>query len=369
MSRILDQQQHRLSLWVALSQISGLGGEGFRRLLHSFGEPEHIFSANYSALEKIVRAPVARIICAGPDFETLSPTLKWLEDPLNHIVTLADEEYPRAMLEVPDPPPLLYVKGQRQRLNMPALAIVGSRSATPQGLANAENFARHLSECGWCIISGLALGIDGAAHRGGLQGKASSIAVVGTGLDIVYPSRHRELAHVLAQEGALVSEFPLGTPSKAQNFPRRNRLISGLSRGCLVVEGALQSGSLITARLAAEQGREVFAIPGSIHSPLARGCHFLIKQGAKLVETAQDILDELGYPSIAPTFSASEPTTMDEEEAQLMRCLGFDPVGIDKLVSCSGLTSDSVCAILLAMELAGQVASQPGGLYQRIGQV
>lgn len=362
-------KQHELSLWVALSLIHGLGGEGYRRLLQSFGEPQHIYAAGYSALEKVVRAPVARLISAGPNHEVLTPTLKWLEDPLNHVVTLADADYPRALLEVPDPPPLLYVKGQRQRLNLPALAIVGSRNATPQGLANAESFARHLSDQGLCIISGLALGIDGAAHRGGLQGQASSIAVVGTGLDIVYPARHRGLAHELAQEGALVSEFPLGTPSKAQNFPRRNRLISGLSRGCLVVEAALQSGSLITARLAAEQGREVFAIPGSIHSPLAKGCHYLIKQGAKLVESAQDILDELGYPAIAASTSPPINLSLNRDEALLLQCLGFDPSGIDALVGRSGLTSDSVCAILLTMELAGYVTSLPGGLYQRSGKV
>ncbi|PWB51060.1 MAG: DNA-protecting protein DprA [Nitrosomonadales bacterium] len=362
-------KQHEFSLWVALSLVHGLGGESYRRLLQSFGEPEHIFAAGYSALEKIVRPPVARLISAGPDHEALAPTLKWLEDPLNHVITLADADYPRALLEVPDPPPLLYVKGQRERLNLPALAIVGSRNATPQGLANAENFARHLSDHGLCIVSGLALGIDGAAHRGGLQGQASSIAVVGTGLDIVYPARHRGLAHELAQEGALVSEFPLGTPSKAQNFPRRNRLISGLSRGCLVVEAALQSGSLITARLAAEQGREVFAIPGSIHSPLAKGCHYLIKQGAKLVESAQDILEELGYPAIAAPALAQEPPRLNRDESLLLQCLGFDPSGIDALVACCGLTSDSVCAILLTMELAGYVTSLPGGLYQRSGKV
>ncbi len=362
-------KQHELSLWVALSLIHGLGGESYRRLLQTFGEPEHIFAAGYSALEKVVRAPVARLINAGPNQEALTPIQEWLEDPLNHVVTLADSDYPRSLLEVPDPPPLLYVKGQRQHLNQPALAIVGSRNATPQGLANAESFAHHLSDNGLCIVSGLALGIDGAAHRGGLQGQASSIAVVGTGLDIVYPARHRELAHELAQKGALVSEFPLGTPSKAQNFPRRNRLISGLSRGCLVVEAALQSGSLITARLAAEQGREVFAIPGSIHSPLAKGCHFLIKQGAKLVESAQEILDDLGYPAVTTSSSPPEAFSITKEEAQLRQCLGFDPVGIDALVNCSGLTIDSVCAILLTMELAGHVTSLPGGFYLRSGKV
>lgn len=356
------------SLWVALSLIPGLGGQTFRRLLQVFGEPEQIYAAGRAALEKCVRAPIANAIASGPDQEALTPTLKWLSEPLNHILTLADPDYPQGLLEVPDPPPLLYVKGRRELLNHPALAIVGSRNATAQGLTNAEDFARVLSDSGMCIISGLALGIDAAAHRGGLRGASSSIAVVGTGLDIVYPARHRTLAHELAEKGALVSEFPLGTPSRAQNFPRRNRIISGLAQGCLVVEAALQSGSLITARLAAEQGRDVFAIPGSIHSPLAKGCHYLIKQGAKLVESAQDILDELGYPTVTSKMPLLSPAVeSNSEDARLLHCLGFDPVGIDALVSCSGLTSDSVCAILLLMELAGRVTSLPGGLYQRSG--
>ncbi|BCB25120.1 DNA processing protein DprA [Sulfurimicrobium lacus] len=358
------------SQWVALSLIPGLGGETYRSLLQSFGEPAKIFAARPGALEKVVRAPIARAIATGPDQDAVAPTLRWLEEPGNHIVTLADTDYPRGLLEIPDPPPLLYVKGRRDLLNQPALAIVGSRNATPQGLTNAQTFARFLSDSGLCIVSGMALGIDGAAHRGALQGAASSIAVVGTGLDIVYPARHRDLAHELAQNGALVSEFPIGTPSKSQNFPRRNRIISGISQGCLVIEAALQSGSLITARLAAEQGRDVFAIPGSIHSPLAKGCHFLIKQGAKLVENAQDILDEFGYPAAASTISPCQPTSAtSENEKRLRHCLGFDPIAIDALVACSGLTSDSVCAILLSMELAGQVSSLPGGLFQSCNHI
>ncbi len=356
------------SLWVALSLIHGLGGETYRRLLQAFGEPDLIFATAHAALLNVVRDPIARAIAAGPDHEALASTLAWLADPLNHIVTLADPDYPRSLLEVTDPPPLLYVKGRKALLNHPALAIVGSRNATQQGLTNAEHFARFLSDRGLCIVSGMALGIDGAAHRGGLQGAAGSIAVVGTGLDVVYPSRHRELAHELAQKGALVSEFPIGTPSKAQNFPRRNRIISGLSRGCLVIEAALQSGSLITARLAAEQGREVFAIPGSIHSPLAKGCHYLIKQGAKLVESAQDIIEELGYHAGTESTVCSEPSPSSGEDVRLLHCLGYDPVGIDALVACSGLTSDSVCAILLTMELDGYVTSLPGGMYQRCGK-
>ena len=233
----------------------------------------------------------------------------WLEDPANDIVTLADTRYPRQLLQIPDPPPLLHVKGRVELLSRPALAIVGSRNATAQGMANAEAFARTLSDAGLTIVSGLALGIDAAAHRGGLAGSASSVAVLGTGADIVYPARNRALAHELAAGGALVSEFPLGMKPLAGNFPRRNRLISGLALGCLVVEAAADSGSLITARLAAEQGREVFAIPGSIHSPLAKGCHALIKQGAKLVESARDILEELRMG--APSVPAPAPAMVD----------------------------------------------------------
>ncbi len=354
-------------LWVSLSLIRGLGDESFRKLLQVFGEPDKIFSASHSALTQVVRTPVATAITSGPDLHLTQPTLAWLAQSGNHLVTLADADYPRGLLEMPDPPPLFYLKGRRDLFNRTAIAIVGSRNATHQGEANAENFACHLSQRGICIVSGLALGIDGAAHRGALQGTGSSIAVVGTGLDIVYPSRHRDLAHELAQHGALISEFPIGTPSRAQNFPRRNRLISGLSQGCLVVEAALKSGSLITARLAAEQGRDVFAIPGSIHSPLSKGCHLLIKQGAKLVESAQDILEELGTPDPLPsTETMPDVLNLPPDEAQIMQCIGFDPVSIDSLASRSGLTSDRLSAILLIMELAGQVASLPGGMVQRI---
>lgn len=354
-------------LWVALSLIPGLGGEGCRRLLARFGPPREIFAAAHSTLALEVKPEIAALIAAGPDQRNLASTRAWLESPGNRLVTLADEDYPRTLLEIPDPPPLLYLKGRPELLSAPALAIVGSRNATPQGIKNAETFARFLSDGGLCVVSGMALGIDGAAHRGALRGAASSIAVVGTGLDIVYPARHKDLAHELAEKGALVSEFPLGTPSKAQNFPRRNRIISGLAQGCLVVEAAPQSGSLITARLAAEQGREVFAIPGSIHSPQSRGCHYLIKQGAKLVECAQDILDELRPPPAKAVAAAPDAAEAAAEEPGFLRCLGFDPVGIDALVERSGLTSDSVCAILLLLELKGEVTALPGGLYQRCG--
>jgi DNA processing protein len=290
--------------------------------------------------------------------------LAWLEDAQNHLVTLADATYPSTLLEIPDPPPLLYVKGHVEMLNRPTLAVVGSRNASPQGMKNAEEFAMALSHAGYCIVSGLALGIDGAAHRGALRGNSGTVAVVGTGLDIVYPARHRELAHDIAARGALVSEFPLGTPSRAQNFPRRNRIISGLSCGCLVVEANVQSGSLITARLATEQGREVFALPGSIHSPLSKGCHLLIKQGAKLVDDIKDILEELGNAPTSPVVSESSAETTGNDP--LLECMGFDAITLDTLMQQSGLTGETVSAMLLMLELEGKVSCLPGGRYQRI---
>ncbi len=254
---------------------------------------------------------------------------------------------------------LLYVKGRVDLLNAQSLAVVGSRNASAQGLRNAEAFAKSTSDSGLCVVSGMAHGVDAAAHHGGLQGTGSSVAVVGTGLDKVYPAANRELAHRLAQDGTIISEFPLGTPPLAANFPRRNRIISGLSLGCLVVEASLQSGSLITARMALEQGREVFAIPGSIHSPQSKGCHALIKQGAKLVETAQDILEELGYRSVA-----AAPITSIEHP--LFAHLGFDPLDVETLAQRSSLTIGELSAILLQLELDGLIATLPGGLYQRI---
>lgn len=347
--------------WIGLSLINGLGGETFRRLLSSFGTPQQIYTTPTSALKKVVSPEIANQIANGPDEERLAPALEWLTQDDNQLITLADASYPASLLEIPDPPPILYVKGHVEQLNTPTIGIVGSRNATPQGLKNAEAFAEALSEAGWCIASGLALGIDGAAHRGALRGKGSTIAVVGTGLDIVYPARHRELAHQIVGAGAIVSEFPLGEPSRAGNFPRRNRIISGLSKGVLVVEANLESGSLITARLAAEQGREVFAIPGSIHSPLSKGCHRLIKQGAKLVDSIQDILEELGNAPIS-----SQPAVLNTVEHPLLEKMGFDVIAPDTLIELSGLTSHHVSAMLLSLELEGKVASLPGGRYQRI---
>ncbi len=347
--------------WIGLSLTHGLGGETFRRLLSSFGTPQQVYLTPVSALKKVVSTEIAQLIAEGPDGIVPSSTLEWLKQPGNSLITLADVDYPAGLLEIIDPPPLLYVKGDPAHLRQPIIGIVGSRNATPQGLKNAEAFALALSEAGWCVVSGLALGIDGAAHRGALRGKGSTIAVVGTGLDIVYPARHRELAHEIVEKGAIVSEFALGEPSRSGNFPRRNRIISGLSKGVVIVEANLESGSLITARLAAEQGREVFAIPGSIHSPLSKGCHRLIKQGAKLVDCIQDILEELGSAPIS--LSASEGMTPAHP---LLDVMGFDTIATDTLTQLSGLTSDQVSAMLLTLELEGRIASLPGGRYQRL---
>ena len=350
-----------LASWLTLSQIPGLGNESLRRLLQTFGSPEAVLLAPTSELKRIVKPTVAQAITQSADNSALADTEIWLNDPLNHILSIADTAYPQALLNISDPPLLLFAKGRIELLNAPALAIVGSRNATPQGLRNAEAFALSASEAGLCIVSGMAHGIDAAAHLGGLRGIGSSIAIVGTGLDKVYPSANRELAHQLAQNGVIVSEFPLGTPPLSANFPRRNRIISGLSLGCLVVEASLQSGSLITARLALEQGREVFAIPGSIHSPQSKGCHALIKQGAKLVESAQDILDELGS-----TFTRPQPSSPTEIDPELFAHLSFDPVDLDTLSQRSGLTIGALSAILLQLELDGRITTLPGGLYQRI---
>ncbi len=282
-----------LAPWLVLNQMPGLDSQSLRLLLTTFGSPDQIFATPTYALQRVVGSAIAAIIVRGWSEEELVPIEAWLVDPNNHIVTLSDPDYPQALLSAFDPPMLLYVKGRRELLNRPALAVVGSRNATSQGLGNAEAFSRAASAAGLCIVSGMAQGIDAAAHAGGLRERGSSIGVVGTGLDKIYPAVNRKLAHQLAQEGALISEFPLGTPPLAENLSCRNRLISGLSLGCLVVEASLRSGALIAARMALESGRDVFAIPGSIHTPQAKGCHRLIKQGAKLVECAQDIFEEL----------------------------------------------------------------------------
>lgn len=350
-----------LAAWLRLYTVPGLGLESQRRLLKAFGSPSAIFDQSVTDLARYVKPAIARSIVAEVDFKLLDTVSAWLDDPLNHVITIADEGYPTSLLNIPDPPILLFVKGRLDLLNAPALAIVGSRNASAQGMRNAEAFARTASDSGLCIVSGMAQGIDTAAHIGGLQGQGSSVAVVGTGLDKVYPASNRDLAHALAQAGAIVSEFPLGTPPLAANFPRRNRIISGLGAGCLVVEASMQSGSLITARLAAEQGKDVFAIPGSIHSPHAKGCHALIKQGAKLVESINDILEELGRGLL--DVSTTKASAQDHP---LFVHLGYEPVDSETLAQRSGLTMSELSAILLQLELDGHVVNLPGGLYQRI---
>ncbi len=304
---------------------------------------------------------------AGCDPEILAKSLAWLENPDHFLVSIQSPEYPAALKEISHPPALLYAMGRRELLGGPKLAIVGSRNPTAQGEKNAHAFAQSLSAASLTIVSGLALGIDASAHRGGLQGQGSSIAVVGTGLDRVYPARNHDLARSLAKNGLLVSEFALGTPPVAANFPRRNRILSGLSLGCLVVEAAIGSGSLITAKLAADQGREVFAIPGSIHSALSKGCHALIKQGAKLVETALDVLEELGWGVSAVSHEGTLRPPLSSDEENLLNAVGYDPADLDSLCDRSGLPVDQLSAQLLHLELAGLIVSLPGGLYQRAG--
>ena len=351
-----------LAGWLRLTLTPGIGGETQRKLLAAFGLPEAIFAAGRLAVRSIAGQRADALFdndCAA----AVELAQAWAEQANQHILTLADATYPQALLEIPDPPTVLYVRGNVDLLHKRGLAIVGSRNSTPQGQQTAETFARTLAGKGISIISGLALGIDAAAHRGALAAGGETIAVIGTGADRIYPARNKELALAIAEHGAIVSEFPLGTPAVAANFPRRNRIISGLARGVLVVEAAPESGSLITARLAAEQGREVFAIPGSIHSPVARGCHKLIKQGAKLVETAQDILEEFGSydPSAAP---AEAPATT--VASPVLDALGHDPCSLDDLVDRTRLGADQLLGELLNLELAGLIATLPGSRYQRL---
>lgn len=351
-----------LAAWLRLTLIPGIGGESQRKLLAAFGLPEAVFSAGRLAARSVIGDRADLLFDFDPAAE-VDRSIEWASQPGQHILTLADDAYPKALLEIADPPSLLYVRGNPTILKMRCLAMVGSRNATPQGLQTAENFARTLAAKGLCIVSGLALGIDAAAHRGALSAGGDTIAVIGTGADRIYPARNKELALAIVEHGAIISEFPLGTPSIAANFPRRNRIISGLSRGVLVVEAAPESGSLITARLAGEQGREVFAIPGSIHSPVARGCHKLIKQGAKLVETANDVLEELGNFTSPEKPEESAPT---DDEHPVLAALGHDPCGLDDLVDYTGQSAEQLLPELLMLELSGKIAPLPGNRYQRL---
>ncbi|MCF6336982.1 MAG: DNA-processing protein DprA [Gammaproteobacteria bacterium] len=357
--------------WLALLHAPGVGAIRFLRILeHEPDLPRFFANRGTSSNELRLPSKLHRYL-AKPNWQAVDAALAWAEDRHCYIIGLLDPRYPALLKEIPDPPPILFVRGDINLLTQPQLAIVGSRNPSASGSQLAHDFAASLTRHGLTITSGLALGIDAASHQGALNADGKTIAVAGTGLDRIYPARHRELGHHIAEQGALVSEFPPGTPPIASNFPRRNRIISGLSLGVLVIEAALKSGSLITARLASEQGREVFAIPGSIHNPLARGCHMLIQQGAKLTMEISDILEELaplaafvvehgGTPSNATPVG--EPVFSDHPFLEKM---GFEPISIDALVERSGLTAEAVSSMLLTLEIQGIVAST-GGLYSRI---
>lgn len=374
-----DLDDDEPAAWLQLLDTPGVGRVAARRLLAAFGSPQSVVRAPRSALREVAGAELADAFFADDRADRqaalLARTRRWLgeqsDDSPRLLLLLGDPRYPASLLQTADPPLLLYTQGRIALLQTPAVAIVGSRRPTPQGREHAARFAAELGRQGLTIVSGLAHGIDGAAHQGALDAGAASIAVVGTGLDRVYPAAHRGLARRLAVEGLVISEFPLGTEPLAGNFPARNRIIAGLASGTLVVEAALRSGSLITARMAVEAGRDVFAIPGSIHSPQSQGCHALIKQGAKLVESAQDILDELpietaraGAPEAAEAPDAASSPAPDDA---LMEALGHDPVTLDALLARTGLGVDILSARLLDLELAGRVARLPGQLFQRIG--
>ena len=368
-----------LADWIRLEQTPGLGGVTVRALLAQFGSPQHILRAGYRALRAHMDAAPARALCEPASEQVLRQidlTLAWCAAPQHHLLTLHDAAYPEALSQIADPPPLLYLKGRPELLAAPSLAVVGSRNATLQGKANAEVFSEALSGAGITIVSGLALGIDAAAHLGALNGIGATVAVVGTGIESVYPLRNNALAQRIAAEGCIVSDYALGTPPLPANFPRRNRIISGLAAGVLVVEAAAHSGSLITARLAADQGRDVFAIPGSIHSALAKGCHQLIKQGAKLVESAADVLEELRIAPLvtmaAPVGARSSGASVSRAGQAVLAAMAHEPVDPDTLARLARLAHPGVGApgqlslLLLELELAGQVERLPGGLFQRI---
>jgi DNA processing protein len=387
-------ERDELEGWLQLHLTPGVGDMGARKLLAAFGLPDQVFAQSLSVLAQVVTPRKAAALHLVPPelCDLLDRTWSWLQsDPEHHrVLTLGDPAYPQSLLDMEDPPLLLYAIGASTAWEIGGLAhcasrsmaVVGSRNPTPQGVSNANQFSMAMAKAGLTVVSGLALGVDGAAHEGALDGtrpgQLATIAVVGTGLDRVYPKQHRDLAHRIAQQGVILSEYALGTPPLAANFPKRNRIIAGLARGTLVVEAALLSGSLITARLAADQGKDVFAIPGSIHSVQARGCHALIKHGAKLVECAQDVLEELHWGGTAPTgeenatnliatYATNAPTSDDcDPEESLLGHLGFDPTSLDVLQARSGLGTPDLQAQLMSLELQGRVARLPGGLFQRI---
>jgi len=378
-----DDDPGVLAAWLRLVLIDDLGSAACRRLLERFGLPGQVLGAPVAALRELLPPQLAAAIAAPPTpalSARIAAALAWAEQPGHTIVTLADAAYPPLLLSIADPPVLLYVRGRVALLQAPAVAVVGSRNATRQGVEHAGRFSSELARAGLTVVSGLALGIDAAAHSGAVDQPGSTVAVIGTGIDIDYPNGNRALAEHIAGAGCIVSEYPLGAPPLAYHFPRRNRLISGLARAVLVIEAAAQSGSLITARLAAEQGRDVFALPGSIHSPLSKGCHQLIREGAKLVETTRDILDEL--PAYLLTAESSDNADCHSANASaqdgkeggtsgdahlVMTAIGHDPADADTLAARCKLGPARLADVLLTLELEGRVEMLPGAHYRRLG--
>lgn len=352
--------------WLHLSLVRGLTGAGWRRLLRAHGSPGSVLAQTQDVLTRAVDPTLAAAVLRGPGSAEVQAALDWSAHPARAILTLDDPRYPPALLQSPDPPPLLYAAGRLELLQLAAVAIVGSRNATAQGIRNAEAFARDLAAAGLCVASGMALGVDAAAHRASLPEAGSTIAVLGNGIDVEYPQRNAALLREVATRGLVLSEFPLGTAPLAANFPRRNRIISGLSRGCLVVEAAMASGSLITARLAVDMGRDVFAIPGSIHSPLAKGCHYLIKQGAKLVESVEDVLEELGFAARPARPATAAQFVTDPDAIKVLDALGHDPCDFETLAARAGLPVDRLVAVLMELELDAHISRNGGGYYQRL---
>ncbi|SDP45570.1 DNA protecting protein DprA [Ralstonia sp. 25mfcol4.1] len=373
-----------VAAWVRLTATPGVSVQAGRRLLAAFGLPQTVLAQDPAKLRDAAEPAVARALAAPPDADVsarIDRTLQWLDTPDHHLVTMGDRAYPARLLDLADPPLVLYVNGQAGRLQAPSLGIVGARHATAQGVRNAQAFASAFSDAGLTVVSGLALGIDAAAHAAALEGPGGTVAIVGTGVDIVYPARHHKLAHQIVDAGgAIVSEFPLGTPGLPNHFPRRNRIIAALARGVLVVEAAERSGSLITARLASEIGREVFAIPGSIHAELSRGCHKLIRQGAKLVESPADVFEEFadlatpadaGSANRAPAGTKASqvsvpPTPRQTAADALGAALAYDPVTLDALCKGTGMAAEAVSAELLQLELAGVAERLPGNRFRRL---
>lgn len=364
----------KLTPWLLLLHTPGIGPITLARLLEQFNTPTGILSAAADGqLQKLGIKKHTIEYLTSPDLALVDKDLEWMEAGSDrHILCRDDHYYPALLNEIADPPPVLFIRGKPDLLNSPQLAIVGSRNPTPVGLETSQAFAQSLVETGLTITSGLALGIDAAAHSGALAGGGTTIAVTGTGPDRIYPASHRRLAEKIIANGALVSEFPPGTQARPEHFPRRNRIISGMSLGTLVTEAALHSGSLITARLALDQGREVFAMPGSIHNPLARGCHKLLRNGAKLVEEIYDIIEELGQyipvPDRMEPDNGSPETAvhgLDQQQQKVLHNLGFEPTSVDTLSERTGFTPDILTTNLLALELAGLVTTTPGGFYTR----